>query len=377
VKQRLERTQNPINILRDRNPLQPGLLDQIREPIRKIVVLRASRIGDFICVLPALHALRQRLPQAEISMITLSMLEDLVLRSQHLDRFISFPGYPGLAEQLFEPHRTLQFFSEMQSEKYDLALQLQGSGVNANPFMLMLGARYTAGFVRPGDAPGRLDAALPLPETGTEVERVQALMTFLGAPPQESAPELTVWEEDLQAASQLLADLPRPWIGVHPAARDLTRRWPPERFARAAAQLQRQYGGNLVLLGEERDREENASAFTQLGLDTVNLCGQTSLAVLGGVIAQLSLLLTNDSGPAHIAYALRTPAVVVFGGADFQRYKPSLNAIARPLVYPVPCRPCSYRVCPIGAICLKNITVDQVIRAAKQIIRIEMSEKKV
>lgn len=76
------------------------------------------------------------------------------------------PGFPGIAEQLFEPRRALEFCAAMQAERFDLAVQMHGSGVYANPFTLLLGARVTAGFIRPGDSPGRLDAALPMPTCG-------------------------------------------------------------------------------------------------------------------------------------------------------------------------------------------------------------------
>src|SRR5205807_6939104 len=158
-----------------------------------VVVLRASRICDFLCSTPAFRALRTALPGAEITMITLPLLQDLVARSPHLDRFIAFPGFPGIAEQFFDARRAVQFFQEMQAEQFDLAVQMQGSGIYSNPFTLMLGARMTAGFVRPGDPPGRLDAALPLPEREHEVRRMLALATFLGVPPRGEELEYPLW----------------------------------------------------------------------------------------------------------------------------------------------------------------------------------------
>ena len=118
----------------------PGLLGRLPEPPRKIALVKAARIGDFICATPAFRALAD----AEITMITLPILRNLAERSPHLDRYVTFPGYPGLAEQFFDARRAAQFFLEMQAEQFDLAVQLQGSGVYSNPFMLMLSARVTA-----------------------------------------------------------------------------------------------------------------------------------------------------------------------------------------------------------------------------------------
>lgn len=350
------------------NPFLPGLLSRLPQPVRKVVLLRASRIGDFICATPAFRALRMALPGAEVTMITLPMLRDLVLRSPHLDRFVAFPGFPGIAEQFFDAERTVDFFQEMQAEQFDLAIQMQGSGVNSNPFVLLLGARATAGFIRRSDTPGRLDAVLPMPENCHEVLRVLALTTFLGAPPHGEETEFPLETKDSILAEMMLAGAELPLIGVHMGARDLTRRWAFEHFEAVAVQLQHRYGGTLVLLGEAEDWPVGEKLAENLRLPYRNLAGKTSLAQLGAVIQRLALLVTNDTGPAHIAYALRTPTVTVFGSGDPKKYAPLLDGPFRPLVHEVPCRPCGYTECPIGYQCLEGVTVQQVVEAAEEVI---------
>lgn len=356
---------------------QPGLIHRLPGPPAKIAVLRAARIGDFICATPALRALRRALPAAEITLITLPMLHDLATRLPYVDRYAPFPGFPGLAEQLFDPRAATRFFTAMQAEEFDLAIQLQGSGVYANPFTLLLGARHTAGFIRPTDSPGLLAAALPLPQTGHEIDRALALVEFIGAPAQGRATHFGLLDADHAAAAMLLAGAPRPLIGLHPAARDRTRRWPPERFAAAAAALQARAGGSLVLLGEP---EEAATAQRILATlpprpaaPSLDLTGRTSLPVLGAVIARLDVLLTNDSGPAHIAYALGAPTVTVFGAADPRRYAAPLPGPFHMLAHPVPCRPCEFSACPIAAPgdeapCLEGVTVATVVTAASELL---------
>src|SRR5919202_6512255 len=212
------------------DPFLPGVLSRLPEPPLKVALLRASRIGDFICATPAFRALRMALPNAEITLIGQPFVEELVRRSPHLDRFVRFPGFPGIAEQFFDARQTVKFFQQMQTEQFDLAVQMHGSGVYSNPFTLMLGARTTAGFVREGDPAGRLDAALPMPQKENEVRRILALATFLGASPQGEKTEFPLWSEDREAAERLLAGVQRPLIGLHPAAREATKRWAPERF---------------------------------------------------------------------------------------------------------------------------------------------------
>lgn len=356
------------------DPFAPDLLARLSQPPRKVAVLRASRVGDFICATPAFRALRCALPQAEISIITLPMLRDLALRSPHVDRYIAFPGFPGIAEQFFEPRRATRFFARMQAEGFDLAIQLQGSGVNANPFTLLFGAGATAGFVRPGDPPGRLDAALPYPQEGHEVRRALALAEFLGAPARGEEVEFPLRPEDHAAAGRLLAEAEPPLIGLHPGARDATRRWAHERFAAVALELQRRHGGTVVLLGADETRQGVARvlrAARRLGLGAyLDLSDGTSLPALGAVIARLALLVTNDSGPAHVAYALGTPAVTIFGGANPVAYGPPQSGPYRAVVHEVRCRPrgpVSCSGCDVGLRCLEGVTVSQVLVAAEAV----------
>lgn len=347
--------------------LAPGLLARLSRPPQRVALLKPSRIGDFICATPAMRALRQALPDAEITLVTLPMLRDMAERSALFDRVVDFPGYPGLAEQLFAPRRAAGFFVAMQAQRFDLALQLQGSGVNANPFALMIGARHTAGFVRPGDGPGLLDAALPLPDAGHEIDRMLALPAFLGAPAAGRATEFPLWLEDHELAAELLLDAEPPLIGLHPGARDASRRWPVARFAAVARELRARHGGTLALLGEPGDRVTAALAAALGDTPFVRLDGRTRLPTLGALIARLALLVTNDTGPAHIAYALGTPTLTIFGAGDPDRYGPPAAGPFVALAHPVGCRPCGLAECPIGEACLRGVTVEQVIEAAETV----------
>jgi ADP-heptose:LPS heptosyltransferase len=346
------------------DPFVPGLFQRLSEPPRKVVLLRASRIGDFICTTPAFRALRAALPHAEITLITLPLLRDLVERLPYLDRFVAFPGFPGIAEQFFDPREALSFFQAMQAERFDLAIQLQGSGVNSNPFMLLLGARYTAGFIRQGAAPGLLDAALPWPLHGHEIQRMLSILRFLGVDAHCTDTEYPLWPQDHADAERLLAGTKRPFIGLHTAARDATRRWPLDRFIVVAKTLHSRHGGTIVFLGEETEHCVGEEIARIIGAEScLNLAGKTSLPVLGAVIARLSLLVTNDTGPAHVAYALKTPTVTIFGGGSPEAYAPLQNGPFHILLHEVPCRPCGYAVCPIGNACLQAVTVEDVVDA--------------
>lgn len=357
------------------DPFAPGLLRRLPAPPRTVALLRASRIGDFLCAVPAFRALRAALPEAEIAIITLPLLCELALRSPYLDRVIPFPGFPGIAEQFFDARRCVGFFQEMQAERFDLAIQMQGSGVYSNPFTLLLGAGATAGFVRPGEGSGRLDAALPYPERGHEVSRPLALAEFLGAPARGTVIEFPLWPADHAAAETLLREAVPPLIGLHPSARDEARRWPAERFAAVGAALLRRHGGTLVLLGDAEAFATARALRAALPADLARLCldltGATTLPALGAVIARLAVLITNDSGPAHIAYALGAPTVTIFGGSSPEAYGPPARGPFRVVLRDVPCRPAGPVPCSACAYeyrCLMGVAVADVLAAAEEVI---------
>ncbi len=306
------------------DPFEPGLVSRLPFPLRKVALLRASRIGDFVCATPAFRALRLALPGARLSLIALPQVRELAARCPYLDEFICFPGYPGIADQYFEPSASTAFFAEMQAREFDLAIQMHGSGVFSNPVALMLGARATAGFIRAEDSAGRLDAAMIFPSGEHTVRGLLRLLDFLGIPPRGEHVEFRLLPEDQAAAEALLAGIERPLIGVNPAARDPRKIWPSERFALTACRLRLERGGTVVIIGgpEDRDRRLGERLAGFCGPPVINLAGRESLSEMGAVISQLDVLVTNDSGPAHIAYALGTPTVTVFGFTDPAEWGP-------------------------------------------------------
>jgi ADP-heptose:LPS heptosyltransferase len=149
---------------------------------------------------------------------------------------------------------------------------------------------------------------------------------------------------------------------------DKTRTWPPDRFAQAAGRLQNAVGGTIVLLGGEPQREDAQAVARHLRGRSIDLSGRTTVPVLGAVISRLALLLTNDSGPAHIGYALGTPTVTIFGATEPEIWGPVTPAPARLLSHPIACRPCNSPDCSIGYRCLAAVSVDEVVEAGLELL---------
>lgn len=320
------------------------------------------RLGGFICTTPALRALKRVLPQTEMVMITVESLRDLVVRSPHLDRFVAVPDLMLEQEQRpVDARGFTQFLREMQAEHFDLAVQLRGYGLRASPFFTLLGAALNVGFVGPDDMP-LLDAALPFPKQGHLIDRCLELATFLGAPPSGRQTEFALVSEDHAAAAALLAGARGPLIGVHPTASVPERVWRPERFSAVVSRLQCDYGGTVVIVTEQNGDPAAELIAKGVGGACLNLAGLTSLPVLGAVLSRLAVFVTNDTGPAHIAYALGIPTVSLFAATKRTPFCPPDRGPFRPLL----CEPAASA--GSEGVSLDTITVDQAIQAAREVM---------
>lgn len=329
----------------DDAPLFPqhDAADDLREnPPRRVVVFRALKLGDMLCATPALRALREGLPNAEIVLVGLPWARDFVDRHRGLlDGIREFPGWPGLPERSPNLDAIPGFLDAIRAERFDLAIQLHGSGGVSNAVVLQFGARLTAGFYEAGaDCP---DAGLflPYPNHGLELRRLLSLMEHLGFPSRSEALEFPLRIDDRRAALEILAarGLDRTGFAcVHGGASVPERRWPADRFAEAADAMADR-GLAIVLTGSAGEAEITAAIRRKMRNPAIDLAGATPLGTLGALIERSALLLCNDTGVSHIADALKTPSVVISTGDNPARWAPPDGHLHRVL-----CRDSGVRV---------------------------------
>lgn len=338
---------------------------------QRIAILRALQLGDLLLAVPALRALRQRFRDAEITLIGLPWAASFVQRFSHyVDRFVEFPGYPGIREAGVDHERTARFIAEQQAYDYDLALQMHGSGQASNPFTLALGADVTAGYYT-GKRPPALALAAPYPDSEPEIQRNLGLALMLGC--EACAPDLEfpLFAADHAEAAALLARLPKrgqPLVGVHAGARSPARCWPPEYFAAVADELARRHDARIILTGGPGEEATARAVCERMTAEPLVVAGETSLGGLAALIDALDLFISNDTGPAHLAEAVGTSSVSIFGPADAVRWAP-LDTMRHPIVRrPVACSPCGYWECPIDHRCLRWLAPNQVIAAANTLL---------
>ncbi|HWK71709.1 MAG TPA: glycosyltransferase family 9 protein [Burkholderiaceae bacterium] len=333
---------------------------------RRVAVFRALNLGDLLCSVPALRALRKALPGAWIALVGLDSARPVVERFHHyLDELILFPGHDAFPEQSARPAELPGFYRRMRSRRFDLVLQMHGSGAQSNAVASAMAARDWAGFV-PEPRQQEEGRLLAWPDDQPEVRRYLSLVSFLGLPPGSADLEFPLNDDDRKQADALAAQLdldPARCIFVHPGARLESRRWPIERFAAVAGALEKE-GWRIVITGSSEEEALARRLAEQLSPRAVNLCGKTPLGALAGLLQRGRLLICNDTGISHIAAALATPSVVIASGSDVARWAPLNRHLHAVLHHSVPCRPCAYRQCPIGHVCAKAIGVEQVLAKA-------------
>lgn len=296
------------------------------DDVRTIAVFRALALGDMLCAVPTFRSIRRRFPSARVTLIGLPWAREFVDRfSAYIDDLIEFTGFPGIPERDVDPARIVRSIGDIQDRHFDLAIQLQGSGLNSNGFVALLGARRTAGFVLPGTAsvPPTADGIwVEYPGHGREVQRLLRLADALGGDV-DDAPEFPLRptdEADLTAALPFHVT-PGRYAVVHPGASHPPRRWRPENFAAAADHLARS-GLEIVITGSAPEREVAAEVAARMQAPALDLSGQTSLGALGALVRDAALVLANDTGVSHVAAGVRTPSVIVFSEADPLRWAP-------------------------------------------------------
>src|SRR5208283_1659700 len=335
---------------------------------------------------PTLLWLREKFPEAHIALLTPEKLCDLWLSHSAVNETISFTAGEGV----------FAIGNKLRAGKFDLALVLPNSPRSAIETWLA-GIPQRIGYARPWRnfflthaITPRPDAVkmrkrsvaeikkrifhLPssishLPASVHQIHEHLHLVAALGANPEPIAPQLFVTQEEVEAVKKKfgLEKITNPIFGLSPGAEyGPAKRWPIERFVAAAREITNRTNCIWILFGGSGDVEivnQIASQLPSANSHLLNLAGKTSLRELMSLLKLCRVLLTNDSGPMHVAAALGTPVVVPFGSTSAELTGPGLPGDARHhlLKSDAPCSPCFLRECPIDFRCMNSIAVERVV----------------
>jgi ADP-heptose:LPS heptosyltransferase len=317
--------------------------------VRKIAVLRSNGIGDFIFALPALEGLRNAYPEAEIVLLGLQWHSDFLKdRPSPIDRVEVVPRTKGVGilphEEPDNPWVINAFFERMAREEFDLAVQLHGGGRFSNPFIKKLGAKVSVGSCT--EDAEQLDRWIGFSYYHHEVMRFIEVAALVGAPLVTLEPHLQVTRRDLDEALKWMPDIEDPLVILNPGAGDPRRRWPVEKFAQVGNAIAWE-GATVAITGSPQEGDLAQSIASSMSAPVLDLSGELSLNGLAGLYSLASLVISNDSGPLHLARAVGAATVGIYWVGNMINAGPVTNMRNRTAI--------SWRVdCPV---CGMNLTM--------------------
>jgi ADP-heptose:LPS heptosyltransferase len=358
-------------------------------PPSRILCFRLERIGDLLMTLPALAELRALAPGASIDLVVGSWNREIASAIRGVDRVETLDAR-WLAREGSGPPAPQRCFGETssgtfglvahsarwRSRRYDLAINFEPD-IRTNIATAAAGARRTVGFANGGGG-AMLDVALDYDFRSHTADNATALVrAAMGHAPVAPAESTLRIPESVRAeASRLLAPFAGALkVGMHVSGGRPIKQWPETRFREVAERLVRDRNAAIVLTGIPADRAQVEIVRAALSPDRVlDLSGGASLLTVAAVIEQLDLFVTGDTGPMHLAHAVSTPIVAVFGPSDPARYAPrgARDTIVR---IDLPCSPCNrIRLPPARCIghtpdCLAGIEAARVLTAIDDTLR--------
>jgi lipopolysaccharide heptosyltransferase II len=345
-------------------------------PPRRLLLLRLERIGDLIMVLGALRAARQAWPAAEIDLVVGSWNEAVARLVADVTRVeaVDAPWLARGGDAASWPRLIAR--ARRWRGRYDLALNFEPD-IRSNLLLWLSGAPRRVGYWTGGGGAFLTDALAYDPGAHVAVNALRLVAHAAGPaamPASVDPAALPIPAAARDRAEVVLGGAARPIIGVHASGGRESKQWHLDRFAAAARALVAAHGGTVLLTGTPADRPLVNVVRAALGsTPVIDAAGGLDLVDLAAVLARLDVLITADTGPMHLAAAVGTPVVALFGPSNPARYGP-LTARQRVLRVDLPCSPCGrVRLPPErcrGHVpdCMDGIQVDAVVRAATELL---------
>ena len=334
----------------------------------RILITRTDRIGDLVLTTPLFKALREKFPKAWIATVVFLEHREIVQGNPYLDEVILYDK-KGNERGLWGQFR---FSQKLRSKKFDAVVH--GHGTNRMHLAAWLaGIPMRIGYER--RAPWALTHVHPYNKKEGKKQEAEYLFELLGLlgviPPKEIETFFPVTDRSVRSLEslRLFHKIPRdlPWIVLNPSASDVTKMWPAERFAELVTRIQKDHPSVFLAIGTSKDRPIIEGLIKNTPVPVFDLSGRLSLGMLGALLKRSALLVSNDSGPVHIATAVGTPVVSIFGryesGLGPQRWQPlgkNSRVVAKDVSHiPVAERKFTY---------INEIAVEDVYQAAKELM---------
>jgi lipopolysaccharide heptosyltransferase I len=344
--------------------MKHGVPDRTVERLReyrpeRIAIIKPSALGDVVQSLPVLAALREGHPHARITWVVNRGYAPLLRGIEELDDLIELDRGAfgrGVGPAL---RSTATLLGSLRRGRFDLVLDLQGL-LRTGLMTLATGARWRIGLTSAREGSRFACHALVYdgPRETNAVERYLRVAAVLGLPIDRPRFPLSLTPAERSDAAGLIATLPRPILGVNAGARWETKRWPADSFAKVADRWQRERGGGVLILGGPGEERQAADVASGVRGPALNLCGRTSLRTLAALLEHCDRLLTNDTGPMHLAAAVGTSTFALYTCTSPIRAS-AWGSLSRSVQTDVACRSSYLKTCD-RMDCMRQLTPELV-----------------
>ena len=313
------------------------------DKVKKILVITLSNIGDVVLTTAVFNALRKNFPASTVDVIVGARAAPIFTKDPRIHKVMSYDKSLSLSEKA-------KFILSLRSERYDLVVDLRNTLM---PFLLR--PRYKTSILSNAKNASAYKKEIHL-----------SRLTRLGIDVRGADFDIWIDKADEDYAGELLRAKADGFIVLAPGARSDTKRWGEECFSELARMLLGG-GARVVLVGDLSDKKIADGIAARTSADILNLCAKTTLTQLAAVLKRATLVISNDSAVMHVAAAVGTPTIAIFGPTAPLKYGPRgrRDVILRK---DLACSPCEKAQCPQARECLKLITADEVYGAALRIL---------
>jgi len=333
---------------------------------KKIVIRAPNWIGDSILALPAMADLKRNFPESEIWVAANEWVSDLFRMEEYFEGIVPLPEQNSLKNFNLSSRKLREF-------DFDLGILLTNSFGSALLFYL---ARIPQRWGYNRDSRGfLLTRGAPVQNRANRSHQVHYYLDLLsGLGLKNYATELNLSLDQRKLAEikewleSLNIDTKKPLVIINPGSfYGPAKRWPASKYSDLASLLQEKNNAQILIIGSETEIPLAEHIATDMRVKPFILAGQTSLAQLAAVISFSNIFISNDSGPMHLANALKIPVIAIFGPTEPLRTGPYQDPY---IVFHkgAACWPCSYRECPFDHRCMMSITAQEVFEACQRFL---------
>ena len=339
-----------------------------RRAVERILIFKLDHLGDLLIATPALRALRRRYPNAEIRIVVGEWNTALLRNNPSVDA-VHVYNSPRFSRPPNTPHTFARVREQLGSWRPDLVVGMRDDWSTLSYGLFSRAAHVERGSVHLVEYAERIRTHQELRH---EIERLWRMLAPLGIEP-EPEPQLDYFvdDEERREAMRFMSarGISRPFAMLHAGATQRLREWPLERFAAIARHLVRRWGLQIVLVGVEREHERSRGLAALIeDLDPIDITGELGLRPTAALMAASAIYVGSDGGAMHLAAAVGTATVGLFGPGSFHVFSP-VGRRTVGITRQLPCSPCAQVTCirPDDS-CMHAITPDEVMAAIDRLL---------